>query len=172
MIRIPECFELKRVARWIEKEHRGLLADLPFESNVRFNHKINVGRGESAGKFLPCFPLKHHAKVGYRNIVTIHRVVVYLRLRIAGRFVMGNDLMAKEIEINPFVSTSTFTTPQQINIKTTCLGNISNRKGEMKRRNPISHNLNPITNSDTKRRDSHERHRETQKPDARNRPPW
>ena len=47
---------------------------------------------------------------------------------------MGDDLMAEEIEINPFFAGAAFRTAEQIAVKGARFGEIAHGKGQMKTR--------------------------------------
>ena len=40
---VCECFELERIAAGVEEEHRVLLARLPFETDMGFDHEGHTG---------------------------------------------------------------------------------------------------------------------------------
>src|SRR5207253_11308954 len=88
--RIAESLELERIAGWIEKEHRRLLADLPPEADMRIDPEAHAGRLQAIRKRMPIGPFQHDPEMRNRHIMTIDGVG---RARSASRGVkMGDDL--------------------------------------------------------------------------------
>lgn len=68
--------------------------------------------------------------MGYWHVMTVYRVGSCLDFHT--RFFMNNELMAKEIEINPMGVASTFSTTEYISVELACDGYIMNWHCQMK----------------------------------------
>ena len=72
---VLERLELERVARGIEYEHRRLLAGLPGEAGVRFDHELDAGGKQPIGQLLPLRRAQQQAEMRNGHVVAVDRVV-------------------------------------------------------------------------------------------------
>jgi len=108
---IGEGLELQSVARRVEKKHRSLLANLALEANVRLDYETDTCAAETVGQLLPFFHRKHNAKMRNWNIVAINGIMMAIPLA-RGWLQMSDDLVTKEIEVDPLRGTAAFRTSQ------------------------------------------------------------
>lgn len=128
---VLEGFELERIARWVEKKHGRLFADLTFEPDMRLYDESGVRGSQPVSKRMPFGHPQNHAKVPYRNLIPINSAGTR-GAGLVGRK-MCNDLMAVEIEVDPFRTTAPFRAAEQATIKRARCTQVMNGKGQMKR---------------------------------------
>jgi len=68
------------------------------------NHEPGAGSGQPVGKGLPIRQGQHDTEMRHRHVMAIDRVQV--RPLGPGRRQMGDDLMAEQVEIDPFGRTA------------------------------------------------------------------
>jgi hypothetical protein len=135
LAQVGEGFKLECVAGWVQEEHRGLLTNLAFETSVGLDDEVHASYTNALGKLLPLGLRENDAEVRYRYIVAINSVAVELS-PVAGRsawFVVRDDLMTKEIEIDPVFRATALWTPENRAVEVPRCIEVVNRKGDMKR---------------------------------------
>jgi hypothetical protein len=115
---IAERFEFQGIARRVQEKHGRLLPGLTLETNVGLDHKCDARCLDLLGENMEFIPVQHHAKVGHRHVVTIHRVVMLLDFF---RGEMGDDLMTEQVEIDPLFTGPSFGAAQHCAVKVPCL---------------------------------------------------
>jgi hypothetical protein len=131
---ILERLEFEGVTARVEQEHGGLLADLPFETNVRFNHKLRAERLQALGQRFPLFPSQNDAEVRNGYVVAVYRVAMDAFLGCSFRVFVNNQLVALKIEIDPLVAGTTFFQAKHFAIKCACASKVVDRDCEVERR--------------------------------------
>ena len=134
-----ERFELQRVSGRIEKEQGRLLADFAGETNIGLDDELNLSSSEAGSEFVPFIPAKNHAEMRYRDVVSIHRVMVSVVRRdrfrrLPDRFrrlIVGDYLVPIKVEVDPLVTTSSLGATKDSAVKLACFCNVANRKSQM-----------------------------------------
>ena len=97
---ICKRFEFEGVAGGVEEEHGGLFADFALEAGVWLYDEGDACGFQSLRQGFPVGLGEDDAEVGDWNIVSINCVAVRVLLPGAG-FVMSDDLVSEEIEVDP-----------------------------------------------------------------------
>ena len=100
---VGEGLELQRVAGGVEEEHRRLLAGLALEADLRLDDELRSRPPSAcAASALPLRQGQDRPEVAHRHVVAVDRI---------GRLVpdlvrrqVGHDLVAVEVEVDPFVA--------------------------------------------------------------------
>ena len=98
-LRIFKRFKFERIAGRVLEKQRRLFANLPRESDLRFDQKSNASFYKTVAKAMPLIPGQNDSEVGGRDLLPIDwvgRGTVWIRLD-----EMGSDLMSIEIEVDP-----------------------------------------------------------------------
>ena len=128
---VGKGFELQRVARRIEKEHRCLFAHLTFEANIRLDDEFDLACAEPFSQLLPVCDREDDPEVWDGYIMSINWIVVVFA--VFGRFQMSDDLVSEQVEVDPLCGTATFRTAKCSAIESAGSIKIVDRKGNMKR---------------------------------------
>src|SRR5690606_25954064 len=102
---------------------------LALEADVRFDDEFGAGGGEAVGQGLPVREREHHAEVGDGDVVAVDRVAGGDRGGI-GREV-GDDLVAVEVEIDPFRAAAAFGAADDTAPEGARGGEVVDREGEV-----------------------------------------
>tara|TARA_R110002095_G_scaffold189660_1_gene167305 strand:+ start:22369 stop:22830 length:462 start_codon:yes stop_codon:yes gene_type:complete len=131
---VAECFEFQGIAAGVQKEHCGLFAGLAFKSEIRFDDELDFVRMQFFRQRLPAIHRQDNAEVWDGNAVTIDGVDVRrdVSYRTNGRIQVAHHLVPKEIEVDPGLGTTTFTTAEQVTVEGSGFGDITNLKREVK----------------------------------------
>src|SRR5476649_53324 len=111
----------------IEQKHRGLLANLSLKANIGFYHKRRAMRGQARRQHFPVIPLEHHAKMRYRDVMSIDRIGMGVLLAGGFRMFVDDQLMAEKIKIHPLLAAAAFFTTKNLAIKMAGGGNVIDR---------------------------------------------
>src|SRR3546814_8096873 len=125
---IGERLELQCVARGIVKKHRRLFARLPGEADMRLDDKRRARAPQPIGERVPIGHRQHDAEMRHGHVVAVDRVGVGA-WACAG-IEMRDDLMAVEIEIDPFGRAAALAAAKHTAVKGARGGEIVTRKGE------------------------------------------
>ena len=128
---ILEGLEFEGIAARVEQEHGGLLANLSFESNVRFDHKFGTERLEALCQRFPFFPSQDDAEVRNRNVVPVDRVAVNALLRGGFRVFVNHQLMPVKVEVDPLVTGTTLFQAKDLSVKSAGCSQVVNGDGEV-----------------------------------------
>ncbi len=107
-----------------------MLADLPLKANAWFNHKFNAVRLQPIRELIELVPTQHHPKVRHGYVVRVDRVAMHggaLRCEVA------DDLVSKEVEVDPLATRPTFGTPEHRSVEGSSRIKVGNGKREVKR---------------------------------------
>jgi hypothetical protein len=100
-----------------------------FESDIGINYKGDTARFDARSKRVEFIPVQHNTEMRHRNLVVVHGVVMWgIRLRDQ----VGHDLVAKQVEVNPLRTRSTFLTTEYGAVKLPCQGQVGDRKRNVK----------------------------------------
>jgi len=134
LTQVCEGLELESISSRVEEEHCRLFADLSPKSCVGFDDKFHARGADAFGKRLPIRLSKYDAEMGDGDVVAIHRVAVD---RLGGWFglVVGDDLVAEEVEVDPVVGAAALRTTQNGAIEMSCCRKIVNGEGYVERSN-------------------------------------
>lgn len=124
-----ECLELQRIAARIGNEKCRLLALLAFESYAGLDQKAGTFGLQMSRKFPPFLHVQYDTKMPHRNGLAIDPVDRFFPF--TGLAQMRNDLVAEEVEIDPFGRGPALLAFQKIAIKRARFGKVANGKGEM-----------------------------------------
>ena len=107
MAHIREGLEFQSIASRVEEEHRRLLPRLPSKASVGFDDELYAGVLDTGGKRLPLGRRQYHSEMGHGDLVAVHRIVAAAPT-CARLYLMRDDLMAEQIEVDPFIAASPF----------------------------------------------------------------
>ena len=103
---VGEGFEFEGVAGGVEEEHGGLFSNFAFEAGVGLDDEGDTGGFDAFGEGLPIRLGEDDSKVRNGDVVAVDGVG---RRRGGGAgFVVGYDLVAEEVEVDPDVGAATF----------------------------------------------------------------
>ena len=109
-----------------------LLAHLAGKTHARLDDELHALLAKARGEGMELVPLQHHAKVRHRHVVAVHRIrVVGAGF---GRAQMGNDLVAEEVEVDPFAAAAAFRAAEHAAVKRARTRQVVDREGKVKRR--------------------------------------
>ena len=112
--KIGEALDLDRVARRVQKKHRGLFAWLPRKTYAGWHYKRHILGSQPVCQCLPLGHLQDHTQVGHGNHMLTHLAGVGGGKRSAQ---MQRNLVAKEIEIDPCIGAAPLTAAQYRAVK-------------------------------------------------------
>ncbi len=114
---IRKGFEFQGVSGWIVEEHRRLFAHFTLEADIGFDLKLLACGNQSVRQRLPLVHCQHHPEVWDRHGMPVNRIMVNLFGIRRLRLVMRDDLVPKQIEVNPLRRASPLRTPQLAPVK-------------------------------------------------------
>ena len=120
LVDVLEGFELEGIAGGVEEEHGRLFAGQAFETDIRFDDKMDGPGFQPAFEVVPFVPVEDDAIVWYGYIVTVYGVRVETFCFGRPWFQVNYELMAIEIEINPLVGTTSFFAAEDVPVKSSC----------------------------------------------------
>ena len=126
---VGEGFHLQRVAAGVTEEHRSLFAGLSLEADGRRDREFGACGLEPFRQVLPVRHRQHHAEMRHRHAVPVDMVV-----RTVARFAGGkvrDDLVAVEIEIDPFAARPSFGATHRFAIEAARRGEVVDGEGEV-----------------------------------------
>lgn len=126
---VRKALELQGIAAGVAKEHRGLLTSLPGKAHMRFDTKHRPCRTQPFRQRIPVSAFQHDTEMRHRNIVAVDRIVVLFSG--TPRRKMRDDLMPKQIEVNPVIGTAALFTSEHLAVKFTRRGKAVYREGQM-----------------------------------------
>ena len=133
LIHIPKSLEFQGITRWIQEKHGGLFPDFAFKPDVGLDNKGDALGPKRFGEPLKGIPGEHHAVMRNGNILPVYGVGVQGLFGL--RFVVNDDLMTKDVKIDPMITASAFFASQDIPVKTTTGFQVVNGNGDVKRGN-------------------------------------
>ena len=107
-----------------------MLANLTFETHVRFDDEVDTGLLESVCQRPPGVHRQDDAKMWNRDRIAVNRVAGGIAAR---RGPVAHELMAVEVEIDPRVGAATFRTPEQFPVELAGAVEIVDRDGQVER---------------------------------------
>ena len=126
---IAKRLEFQGVSGRIADKHCRLLAR---KAHIRLDNKFGSGAFKPVGQGLPLIPSEDQSEMAHRHGMTIDGSL--LRLGTLIRRLMRDDLMAMEVKINPKLAGAPFWTAQELPIISARLGQVINRKSQVKTR--------------------------------------
>ena len=129
---ILEGFELEGVAGRVEEEHGGLFAREVFEADIGFDDKFDPAGFEPAFQLVPVFPVQYYTIMRDGYVMTIDGIMVQTFRYGRPGFQVNDELMTKEIKVNPVIGASAFFAAQYIAVKSPGFGEIVDRDGYVK----------------------------------------
>ena len=104
---IQNCkrLQLDRVPRGVREEHSGLLTGLSFKPRIGLDYKIDLV-SQPFCEFAPGRQIKHKTKVSNRHFFVIDPSPACSATILGGE--VRNDLVSKEIEIDPMLTAAPF----------------------------------------------------------------
>ncbi len=106
---IRERLEFERIAGGVQEEHGGLFPHLTCEPGVRFDDECDAGGTNTPSQFAPLRRVEHHPEMWYGHIVAVDGITLARTVPRGGvRLQMRDDLVAEEIEVDPFSRTAAF----------------------------------------------------------------
>ena len=132
---IAEGFELERVPRGVEQEHRGLLAWLTRKAHVRLDEEAYPVPPEPLRERLPLGHLQYHAAVRNGHTVAVDRIEMRGNSSVQAerRVQMTDELVSAEIEIHPMLCASPFAASENARVEGPRLGDVADLQGDVKR---------------------------------------
>jgi len=132
---VGEGLELECVTCGIQKEHGRLLTNLAFKAGVGLDDEVHASSANPLGKLLPLLLREHDAEVRNGHIMTIHGVAIKIHsvAWCGARLVVRDNLMTKEIEVDPVFCAAAFWTPQNSAVEVTRCVEVVDWKGDVKR---------------------------------------
>lgn len=134
---IAEAFEFKGIAAGIGKEHGRLFTVFSLEADIGLNQEIRPGRFQLFSQFVPIIPFEDNAEMTGRDLMTVDGVC---RRNIASVFdLMGDNLMAEKIKIDPAGVFASQSATEAVDVKVSRLVQITNRKSQMEWGKGLAH---------------------------------
>jgi len=127
---VGEGFELEGVSGRIVEEHGGLFADFALEADVGLDLEDLAGLFEAVGEGFPLVHGEDDAEVGDGDGVAVDGVVVFCRFFGAGLEV-GDDLVAEEVEVDPFGAAAAFGAAEGLAVEVAGCGEIVDGEGDV-----------------------------------------
>ena len=129
-----ECLEFESISGWIQEEHGGLFTDFAFEADVRFDREFDSSADEPISEEFPIGDLENNAKMRNGHIMAVDPIVMCRLLNAVRKWrrVVGDDLVAKQIEVDPGVRAAALWTIEYVAIETASLLEVMDWEGEMK----------------------------------------
>jgi hypothetical protein len=130
---IPERLEFQSIPRGIQKEHRGLLAGLTLKANVGFDQESNSRTPDFVCKFLPSIHGQDDSIVWNGNLMAIHQILGEFPGLLCGKptVQMDDDLVTKDIKVDPMLIASALREAEGSAIKFPGLMNVPYRDRHM-----------------------------------------
>ena len=114
LIDVPECLELEGISAGVMEEHCHLLARKAREAQVGLDDERHAGSANALGKHVEILPWQDDAEVRNGNVMAIDRIMMRT---IPGWSEMRNDLMAEQIEVDPFIAAAPLGAAQDLSIE-------------------------------------------------------
>ena len=132
---IPEGFELERVPRRVEQEHRRLLARLTRKAYVRLDEKAHGVPPQPLRKRFPLRHLEHHAAVRNGHTVAVDRIEMRGDPSVPAerRVQMADELMSAEVEIHPMLCASPLGASENTLVEGPRLGDVADLQSDVER---------------------------------------
>ncbi len=132
---VVEALELQRIAGRIEEKHGSLLAHFALKANVGFDHKHHARTLQPFRERLPLVHREHDAEVGDWHVVPVDWIAMLgLCCRFPAMFDVRDDLVPKQIEVDPLRSTPALRAAKNCPIKVPGGVQIIDWESDMKRR--------------------------------------
>src|SRR5690606_1638901 len=128
---IGKSLEFKGVSAGVDKKHRGLLANLSTKSYGRSDDEVSSFIFQTFCQILPLRHCQNNPEMGDWHILSINRIGHRTRSHIFVQ--MCDNLMTKQVEINPGAAASTFFTSEQAAIELARRRQVVNRESQMER---------------------------------------
>ena len=106
-----------------------MFAWLALKAHRWFDHEFATLLAQSGGESLPSLHAKDQSEVRDRHAVTVNRVGGGIAAHIGGE--VGNNLMAVEVEIDPFLAAAPLFAAHHAAVKRTRCGKVMDGKGEV-----------------------------------------
>lgn len=130
---VTERLELQRVTGGVTEEHRRLLSRRPDEPDLWRDEELDPSTAQAVGEVVPVPPLKHHAKVWDRDVVTVDRVDVAC-WELGGLYEVCDDLMPEQVEVDPPITRPPNPATEVVHIEPARGGEVVDREGVVERR--------------------------------------